>query len=77
MPLFDFLCKDCQTTSELLVRASSEPACPKCGSKNLEKQLALIAPAGKTAGILASARSQASREGHFSNYKASERPRSK
>lgn len=77
MPLFDFLCKDCQTTSELLIHSSGTPVCPKCGSEAMEKQLALIAPSGKTAGILAGARAQASREGHFSNYKASERPRSK
>ncbi|WP_269099284.1 hypothetical protein [Mangrovicoccus ximenensis] len=32
-----------------------------------------VAPPGKAKGILASARKQAAREGHFSNYSASER----
>jgi putative FmdB family regulatory protein len=40
MPLFDFICKKCGTQSELLVRNGETPRCPKCGSKQLERQLA-------------------------------------
>ena len=76
MPIFDFRCRDCDKTFELLVRGSSEPVCPACASKSLEKQVSLTAPQGQTAGVVARARAQAAREGHFSNYKASERPRS-
>ena len=76
MPLYDYRCKDCDKTFELLVKSSTVPACPACSSQNLEKQVSLTAPQGQTAGIIAKARTQAAKEGHFSNYKASERPRS-
>ncbi len=77
MPLFDFVCKTCGRSVELLVRGSNVPVCPECGSAELEKQVSLPAQPGKTAAIIASARRQAAREGHFSNYSASERPRRK
>ncbi len=75
MPLYDFQCNDCQKTFELLVRGSAAPTCPSCGSQRLEKLVSLTAPQGKSAGIVSSARAQAAREGHFSHYKPSERPR--
>lgn len=75
MPIYDYRCKDCDKTFELLVRSSSIPVCPTCGNSRLEKLVSRPAAPGQTAGILAQARSQAAREGHFSNYKASERPK--
>lgn len=77
MPIYDYRCKDCDKAFELLVRSSSTPVCPTCGSSQLEKMLSCPATPGQTAGIILQARSQAAREGHFSNYKASERPRTK
>lgn len=77
MPLFDFVCKTCSSSFELLVRVSCAPVCPVCGSAALDKQVSLPAQPGKTAGIVARARQQAAREGHFSNYAPSERPRRK
>jgi len=77
MPLFDFVCKTCGTSFELLVRGSGAPVCPECGSAELDKQVSLPAAPGKTAAIINSARKQAAREGHFSNYAPSERPRRK
>ncbi len=38
MPLFQYLCGNCETEAELLVRGEERPACPKCGSDNLVKQ---------------------------------------
>jgi len=75
MPLYDYRCAACSKTFELLVRASTVPSCPTCGSQQLEKQVSLPATPGQSAGILKRARAQAAKEGHFSNYKASERPR--
>ena len=75
MPIFDYRCNDCDKTFELLVRASAVPVCPACGGAQMEKLVSMPAPQGQTAGILARARTQAAREGHFSNYKPSERPR--
>lgn len=76
MPIYDFRCNACNQTFELLTKASSTPACPECGGA-MEKQVSCPAAPGQSAGIIASARAQAAREGHFSNYKRSERPRGK
>lgn len=75
MPLYDYHCNDCGSEFELLVKSSTVPACPGCGSQRLDKRLALTAPAGRSAGLLAQARTQAAREGHFSHYRPSELPR--
>jgi putative FmdB family regulatory protein len=74
MPIYDFQCNDCKQTFELLVMGSAAPTCPACGGPRLEKLVSLTAPQGKSAGIVAGARAQAAREGHFSHYKPSERP---
>jgi putative FmdB family regulatory protein len=77
MPIYDFHCRRCDRTFELLVSIATVPACPECGSESMEKLPSLTAPHAKTAGLIARARAQAAREGHFSNYAASERPRIK
>lgn len=77
MPIHDFHCSKCDLTFEVLVRGSVAPACPQCGSEALEKLVSTPAAPGKTSGILARARAQAAREGHFSNYAPSERPKRK
>ena len=39
MPIYEYLCKDCDTTYERLVRSSAERVeCPKCGSGRKELQ---------------------------------------
>lgn len=48
MPLFDFACRDCNRTTELLVRGSDTPRCPACGSDALEKQVSLAALSSET-----------------------------
>ncbi len=72
MPIYDYRCKDCNKTFDLLIRSDTVAACPECGSQQLEKLVSVLAPHGKTAGILKQARTHAAREGHFSNYKKSE-----
>jgi len=76
MPIYDYRCMSCNTSFELLVKTATVPACPACASTQLEKQVSAPAPPGQLKGIVSSARAQASREGHFSNYKPAERPRS-
>jgi putative FmdB family regulatory protein len=44
MPLFGYLCEDCETLSEVLIRGSEEPCCPSCGSARLVKQASAFAP---------------------------------
>ena len=73
MPLYDYRCTACRAEFELLVRASTVPTCPQCGATDLERAVSRVAPAGKSAGIIAAGRRQAAREGHFSNYSKAER----
>jgi putative FmdB family regulatory protein len=73
MPLYDYRCTACHSEFELLVRASSVPVCPQCGSTELERAVSRIAPAGKIEAIRASNRRAAAREGHFSNLSQAER----
>ena len=41
MPLYEFECKDCSGTCEILViSGDSEPVCPVCGSNELNKLMA-------------------------------------
>lgn len=42
MPIFEYRCHDCKTTFEKLIFPSEKEegiACPKCGSKQLERLL--------------------------------------
>ena len=43
MPLFEYLCKDCDHRFEALVYGSNQPACPSCHGKKLEQQLSVFA----------------------------------
>jgi len=45
MPIFEYLCEDCGTKFEKLIRngGASELACPSCGQKHLEQQLSTFA----------------------------------
>ncbi|MBV5268763.1 MAG: zinc ribbon domain-containing protein [Afipia sp.] len=75
MPLYSFHCTKCDKDVELLISSSDTPICPACGSKKLERMVSRTAPPGKSKGIIKSARAQAAREGHLSNYSRSERRR--
>lgn len=75
MPLYDYRCTGCEQTFELLTGLNEQPDCPNCGTVRMERCVSLTAPAGKTAGMLNRARNQAAREGHFSHYAPSERPK--
>ncbi|HQT25959.1 MAG TPA: zinc ribbon domain-containing protein [Burkholderiales bacterium] len=75
MPIYDYECGECRHVFDKLVLSSTVVTCPKCGSGNLQKLVSKPAPAGHSADIIRSARAQAAKEGHFSNYKASEKPR--
>lgn len=73
MPLYDFHCRVCDKTSELLVRSSDSPSCPHCGSSEVDKLVSMPAEPGKSKGIIQRARAQAAKEGHMSNFSANER----
>ncbi|MBB2932248.1 FmdB family zinc ribbon protein [Paraburkholderia silvatlantica] len=73
MPLYDYRCRACGQQFETLVRGGAAPVCPHCGSAALDKQVSAPVPPGRSKSIIASARRQAAREGHLSNYSAAER----
>ena len=46
MPIFEYLCEDCGTKFEKLVRRSSdvpELVCPSCGKQHLKQELSTFA----------------------------------
>jgi putative FmdB family regulatory protein len=47
MPLYGYDCNTCGRQFETLVRSSTTPQCPSCGSTELTKQLSLIASPAK------------------------------
>jgi putative FmdB family regulatory protein len=71
MPFYEYTCKKCDQTFELLVMSSTIPACPACGSTRLEKLISAHTAPGKRRSIIAAGRARAAREGHLSNYKRS------
>jgi putative FmdB family regulatory protein len=74
MPLYDYRCQACGHGFEALVRGGDTPACPACGAASPERAVSAPSAPATYKGVLAQARSQAAREGHFSHYKRSERP---
>jgi putative FmdB family regulatory protein len=46
MPMFEYTCRACAHQFEMLVLKTITPACPKCASQDLERQVSL--PALKT-----------------------------
>ena len=54
MPLFEYLCRDCNKPFEAFVTAERRPVCPSCSGDNLSKLLSRVGMVG-----VASARSTA------------------
>ena len=55
MPLFEFVCTDCNEPFEELVRSASAVdgvKCPACGSQEISKKLSTFASKGSAAGSL-------------------------
>lgn len=47
MPIYEFLCRDCNSEQELLVRGAETPVCESCGGEKLMKLLSVpVAHAG-------------------------------
>jgi putative FmdB family regulatory protein len=49
MPIFEYVCKECDHEFEALVYGSEKAECPKCRSKKLAQQLSVFAVAAKGA----------------------------
>ena len=47
MPIYEYVCKDCETRYEKLVRSNGEAiACPKCGSGKKTLQFSTFSTSG-------------------------------
>jgi putative FmdB family regulatory protein len=47
MPIFEYICRDCQRHFETIVTASRAAACPSCHGQQLEKQHSVFAVSAK------------------------------
>lgn len=50
MPIYEFLCQDCNTIFNFLssrINTEKRPDCPKCGRKEIDRQLSAFAVIGK------------------------------
>jgi putative FmdB family regulatory protein len=58
MPIFEYICKECDHQFEALVYGQEKAACPKCKSKKLAPQLSVFAVSAKGASSSGSAPSR-------------------
>jgi putative FmdB family regulatory protein len=54
MPIFEYICKQCDHEFEALVYGKEKPECPKCHSKQLTPKLSVFAVAAKGSSSAAS-----------------------
>ena len=47
MPIFEYVCKECNHSFEALVYGDEKANCPKCHSKKLSPQLSVFAVSAK------------------------------
>ena len=53
MPIYEFYCRDCNTIFNFLssrINTEKRPDCPKCGKKELDRQISRFAVIGKAKG---------------------------
>lgn len=43
MPIYEYVCRECENKFEALVRSVTVPECPNCQSTELEKKLSVFA----------------------------------
>src|SRR4051812_50124655 len=46
MPIYEYVCMECESHFEELVRNGHEPDCPDCGAENVRKQFSVFATHG-------------------------------
>lgn len=68
MPIYEYLCDDCQTPYEKLVMSSKSPiACPKCGSKKHTQQFSKFSTTNSSSSSASSSDSSPSSSGPACN----------
>jgi putative FmdB family regulatory protein len=43
MPIYEYVCMQCESHFEELVRNGDDPGCPDCGGANVRRQLSVFA----------------------------------
>jgi putative FmdB family regulatory protein len=51
MPIFEYICQECQHEFEALVFGRDQAACPQCQSKKLNPQLSVFAVSAKASAV--------------------------
>lgn len=51
MPIFEYICKECDHHFEALVFGKEKAECPKCHAKKLEPQLSVFAVSAKSSSV--------------------------
>ena len=46
MPIYEYVCMECESHFEELVRNGQDPGCPDCGAANVRKQFSVFATHG-------------------------------
>jgi putative FmdB family regulatory protein len=46
VPIYEYVCMECESHFEELVRNGDEPDCPDCSSANVRKQFSVFARSG-------------------------------
>ena len=46
MPIYEYVCMECESHFEELVRNGEQPDCPDCGASNVRKQFSVFATHG-------------------------------
>jgi putative FmdB family regulatory protein len=49
MPIYEYVCMECESHFEELVRGDETPSCPDCGKANVSKQFSMFATRGTAA----------------------------
>ena len=48
MPIYEYVCMQCESHFEELVRNGEQPDCPECGAVDVRKQLSVFAAHGSS-----------------------------
>ena len=48
MPIYEYVCMQCESHFEELVRNGQQPDCPDCGAADVRKQLSVFSAHGST-----------------------------
>jgi putative FmdB family regulatory protein len=49
VPIYEYVCMECESHFEELVRGGLDPACPDCGASKVKRQLSVFATHGPEA----------------------------